>query len=253
MISVVICSIDAAKFRAASANNARLLAGEPHEIIGIHDARSLCEGYNRGAAMARGDLLLFSHDDVEFLAADFCAKVKRALATDDVVGVAGTSRLIHPRWTKAGPPWIFGQVAHAGAPGGKAFEIAVFGAPSRRVGGIHAVDGLWFGCRREAWDKVRFDEETFDGFHLYDLDFSFRAHLAGLRVAVRTDLHAIHASRGGYDARWEKYAERFLKKHRASLHPMAPRAFQVGGVEAQSRAEAVALMTPPHWADQEEA
>ncbi len=250
MISVVICSVDAAKFRAASGCYGRLLASEPHEIVGIHDARGLCEGYNRGAAKARGELLLFSHDDVEFLAPDFAAKVVRSLETDDVVGVAGTSRLISARWAKAGPPWVFGQVAHISAFGGRTFEIALFGAPSRRVGGMQALDGLWFGCRREAWETVRFDEDTFDGFHLYDLDFTFRAHLAGLSVAVRTDLYPIHVSRGAYDARWEKYAERFVKKHGGSLHPMRPRMFHVGGAEALTRAEAVALMTPPHWAAQ---
>ena len=39
--SVIICSIDALKFAQVSACYEQLLDGFPHEIIGIHDARSL--------------------------------------------------------------------------------------------------------------------------------------------------------------------------------------------------------------------
>jgi len=35
--------------------------------VRIPDARSLAEGYNRGLRRARGDLLLFSHDDVRIV------------------------------------------------------------------------------------------------------------------------------------------------------------------------------------------
>src|SRR5438445_13776871 len=62
-ISVIICSNDAAEYAQVTANYASRLSGYPHEIIGIHDARSLSEGYNRGTRRAAGDLLGFSHDD----------------------------------------------------------------------------------------------------------------------------------------------------------------------------------------------
>ena len=69
-ISVLICSIDADKYARVTANYQRLLSGHPHEIIGIHDVRSLAEGYNRAVHKSRGELLLFSHDDVEIVSGD---------------------------------------------------------------------------------------------------------------------------------------------------------------------------------------
>jgi len=54
-ISVLICSIDADKYARVTANYQRLLSGHPHEIIGIHDARSLAEGYNRAVQKSRGE------------------------------------------------------------------------------------------------------------------------------------------------------------------------------------------------------
>ena len=53
MISIIICSMTPDRFRAACAMYARLLAGVEHEVIGIHDAAGMCEGYNRGMRQAR--------------------------------------------------------------------------------------------------------------------------------------------------------------------------------------------------------
>ncbi len=62
-ITIIICSIDADKYARVTRNLSERLAGQAYEIIGIHDARSLAEGYNRGVRRSRGDLLIFSHDD----------------------------------------------------------------------------------------------------------------------------------------------------------------------------------------------
>jgi hypothetical protein len=60
--------------------------------------------------------------------------------------------------------------------------------------------------------RVGFDESTFDGFHFYDLDFSYRAARAGLRLAVTTNIVAVHESVGRFDADFEKYGARFRGK-----------------------------------------
>jgi hypothetical protein len=64
-LSIVICSIDNAKFSTVVAMYERLLADVPHEIIRIPDARSMSEGYNRGIDRSSGDVLIVSHDDLE--------------------------------------------------------------------------------------------------------------------------------------------------------------------------------------------
>jgi hypothetical protein len=53
-LSIVICSIGSRKFQQISDNYLRLYAGQPIEIIGIHNARSRAKGYKRrAAALAR--------------------------------------------------------------------------------------------------------------------------------------------------------------------------------------------------------
>jgi hypothetical protein len=209
--SVIVCSISPEKFTAVSENYRRLLSGVAYEIIGIHDARSLCEGYNRGVRQSRGDILVFSHDDIEIVSPDFAARLIHNLATSDLVGVAGTTKLSVGKWSSSGWPHTHGQVCHRNPDG--TLKHTLCGPGFGSVGGIQALDGLLFAGWRKTFENVGFDEETFDGWHFYDLDFTFRAWLAGFRLCVSYELMVLHDSEGSYDADWSLYEQRFLKKH----------------------------------------
>ena len=215
-ISFVVCSIDAAKFASVSATIALRFAGIEHEVIRIGDARSLCEGYARGFAHARGEAIVFCHDDIDLLAPDAAARLAVHLARFDLVGVAGTTRVTGPAVFWSGHPHIHGWVTHR-LPGEADYEpsFSSFAGATGAVGGIEAIDGVLMACRREAVREVGFDAATFDGFHLYDLDFSYRAHRAGLRLGVACDLGVVHASKGRFDEAWARYAERFRAKYPA--------------------------------------
>jgi len=97
MFTVVICSRDEHRFRNAAEMYRRLLADKTVEVIRVADARSLAEGYNRALSHSHGELLIFSHDDLKILAPDFAGRLESYLDRFDVVGVAGTTRLVHPR------------------------------------------------------------------------------------------------------------------------------------------------------------
>ena len=215
-VSVVICSIDAAKFERVCANYRQLCATTTLQIVGIHDARSLAEGYARGIAQAKGDLLILSHDDIEILTPDFAARVAQHLAEHDLIGIAGTTRVVEGRWAGAGDPYVYTLITSP-FPDAAGFGTMLLGGGPLVVPGIQALDGVFMAMRREVATRIAFDAETFDHFHLYDLDFSLRAHLAGFRLAVCRDLVLIHASTGRYDPVWEEYKRRFEAKHRAHL------------------------------------
>ncbi len=211
-VSVIICSIDEAKFARAARNYEALLAGVPHEIIRIPDARSLCEGYNRGIDRSRGDVLIFSHDDIEILTPDFAGRLLGHLDAYDVIGVAGTSRLCGKHWGWSGWPHVHGKVIQRDRAAGT-LEGHVFRVAGIVSGNIQGMDGLFLAANRGVVGKVRFDAETFDGFHYYDLDFTYSAWLAGFRLAVCNDIDVIHDSFGIMDEAFERYAERMQTKH----------------------------------------
>lgn len=210
-VSVVTCSIDAAKYGRVKASFARAFGEDPWELVGIHDAKSLCEGYARGFAQARGDLVVFSHDDIEVLTPALGRVLAAALAEADVAGLAGTTRLTGPAFAWSGKAFARGRIAEPGR-GHAGVDLVVFNPTPRVTPGMQALDGVFIAATRRAVEAVGFDAATFDGFHLYDVDFTWRAHLAGLRVAVTPGVVVRHDSTGAFDAKWEHYAGRFLAK-----------------------------------------
>lgn len=214
-ISVIVCSITPEKLAQTRACYDALL-GPDYEFIAITDARSLCEGYNRGAAQSRGDVLIFSHDDITVLTPDFRARLSAHMRRYDVAGVVGTTLLTGASWIDSGPPHNVGMVIHQPTPEHD-LRVDVYGVRGETAENVQALDGLFFAARRETVLALGFDETTFDGFHCYDSDFTFRAYLAGRRVAVCHDLTVIHRSHGRRDAAWSVYAARFIDKHRAAL------------------------------------
>ena len=246
MISIIICSIDDQKFGRMSAQYERLLAGEPFEIIRISDATGLAEGYNRGVARSRGDVLIFSHDDIEILNDDFRERLIGHLQHADVLGVAGAARAWSGRWIAAGPPFLYGQVVQPNPDDGM-FDVAIYGTPSRRVDGIKILDGLFMVARRPVVQAVSFDQQTFNRFHLYDVDFTLRAFQAGFRLAVCCDIWLAHRSYGSFDEEWSRYERLFCQKHAATLDKMVPRAFRVTAIRVRDRAQLPEVLTPPHF------
>ena len=212
LVSVVACSIDDGKLAGLRSSCERAFGAWPWELVAIRDARSLCEGMARGFAATRGELVVFCHDDIAFLSSSLGPALSRALACADVVGVVGTTRLAGPAFAWAGKAFTRGFVAEPSR-AGHGVDLVVYNPAPGITAGIVALDGLFIAARRETVSALGFDERTFDGFHLYDMDFCWRAHRSGRRLAVTSEIVVRHDSTGGFDARWEAYAARFLEKH----------------------------------------
>ena len=225
LISVIICSIDPVKYKLVCANLKERFGGSPYEVIGIHDAKSLCEGYNRGVKKSRGDILIFCHDDIEIISPSFVGLVRKHLQVFDVIGCAGTTRLQDSMWFSSGDPHIHGVIAYpvANAWPSDLFHVSMWGGKElTQVGGVQALDGVFFAANRRVVESVRFDEETFDGFHGYDTDFTFAAFLHGFEVAVCKDILIAHKkSAGDFEGIYKTYASRFWEKYKDRLSEKA--------------------------------
>jgi cellulose synthase/poly-beta-1,6-N-acetylglucosamine synthase-like glycosyltransferase len=222
-VSVVICSIDDVKAAHATGVYERVLRGIAHQIIVIRDAASLAEAYNRALEHATGDVVVLSHDDIDILAPDFGLRLLGHLALHDVVGVIGATRMTGPLPVWAGHPYLRGWITHR--PRDTTEWTVSLVHPEPVADGIAVLDGVLVAARRGVFDAIRFDAATFDGFHCYDLDWSYRAAQAGFRLAAAGDLRVVHASRGTYDDVWARYADRFCAKHRTGDTPPAPPPF----------------------------
>ena len=57
---------------------------------------------------------------------------------------------------------------------------------------VVAVDGFCFFMRKDLFEHVSFDEKTFKGFHLYDMDICMQVIDAGYKVCVFRDVLTEH-------------------------------------------------------------
>jgi GT2 family glycosyltransferase len=236
MLSVIICNRNPLKWATVTAMYRGLLGNTPHEIIGIHDAAGICEGYNRGIERSKGDWIVFSHDDIEFLHESFAHNLTSHLQTWDVIGIAGACKVVGGGWGDARHPYLLGQIGQCR---GHDFPVTFFGVhPAPRAAKI--LDGVFIACRRAVVEKVRFDAASFPAWHGYDSDFSYAAHLAGSKVAVASDLFAIHYSWGKEDETWKDARAAFVRKYQIPPLPL-PEGY-VAGTLAPTKAHALALM-----------
>lgn len=219
LTSVVVCSIRPPMLERARQSLAQAFGDAAWELVHVADARSLCEGWTRGLDRARGEVVLFCHDDIALACDRLGERLAGALARHDVVGVAGSTRLAGPNWAWPGAPHAHGWVAHMRAGELLAGAYALDGP---EIAGIESLDGVFMAMRRETATAIGFDADAFDGWHLYDTDFCWRARRAGLRLAVRCDLGLVHSSESGFGAAWASYARRFLQRAGLPETPMAP-------------------------------
>jgi GT2 family glycosyltransferase len=213
--SVIVCSNRPERATRIKAHYDALFHGTGYEFILISDPKSLSDGYSQGFNRASGDSIVFSHDDVEFVTQDVAKRLRDHLLRFDVVGVAGTTKLIDGSWVSAGDPYCFALIIYPDTPG--FFSVRYAGVGPQCVPSIQALDGCFLACQRKVVETVGFDSQTFDGFHLYDLDFTFGAYLKGFSMAVCRDLALVHESLGSYNDTWLMYRKRFEEKYRGRL------------------------------------
>lgn len=212
-ISIVTCSSKEDRYNSLK-QNIKAIFGTGVQLIRANHPSSIAEGYNRCTSAATGDIIIFCHDDIEFLNHEAPSIIAEDLEKYDIVGVAGTSRLAEGRWHTGGQGCVHGHVAHSLKNQSDAYQICLYGEQSKPaiVRHIQALDGLFFAVRKPVLEDIRFDE-TFDGFHLYDLDFTYKAYLKGFRLAIDHRIHLLHHSGGKYDGIWDTYYHQFNRKY----------------------------------------
>ena len=81
---------------------------------------------------------------------------------------------------------------------------------------VAVLDGVFLVTRRQLWNKYKFDESSYKGFHLYDLDFSMSV-LQTHRIFVTFDILLEHYSLGSFNRDYIRNALIFHKKWKRKL------------------------------------
>ncbi|MDR1883574.1 MAG: glycosyltransferase family protein [Prevotella sp.] len=173
MISIIVCSINEWWRNQLQQNIARNI-GCDHEFLYIDNTiekKGICAVYNILAKKAQGEYLCFVHEDVIIETKDW-GNLLIARASDKATGVIGFAGA----GTVAGFPYWNDGITHYSyyvqrqKDGSLSFDATVnpFGYDFKKVA---VLDGMFLFCRKDVWTKHPFDDKTFNGFHLYDIDF----------------------------------------------------------------------------------
>ena len=212
MYSFIVNTISPKKIANLQKNLKKVMHSTHWELICIHDAKSMCEGYNRGMAIAKGTFFIFCHEDMEFIAEDITTPLELAFENSDVFGVMGTRLCLGLNFTIAGIPNVVGiWVAEKAT---NDFAIMASGVEGVMLNGIQSLDGVLIGAHSSVAKTLGWDQDTFDGWHGYDVDFSYRAYRAGYNVAVTCVLPIIHYCQSTFmDQDFLNAETKFFNKH----------------------------------------
>jgi len=186
------------------------------EVIPIKNdtGLSLTYVYNLALQKAKHDIIVFTHDDVDFdtpnwgeiLLYNFKRNPKYG-----IIGLAGADTLTNGIWWNNRPN-MYGIVNHSD--GNKKWESR-FSNKIDNIKQVAVIDGVFIAVDRKKI-KFPFDEE-FKGFHYYDLSFCLPNLLNGVGIGVVTNIRLTHYSVGETNEEWEKNRSQFENKYKRFL------------------------------------
>ena len=193
-----------------------------YELIALDNAsgrfRSAAEAYNFGGASAKGDYIMFAHQDMWLATSTWLEHAERTLRHLPALGVAGVAGVVSMSergGTTSG--WVSrnGQVSSIGF----LDETTVVEMPAVRVTQeVQTLDECLLLVPRPVFDKLKFDETTFDGWDYYGADYCLSANILGFKTYV-IPAPCNHCCARSTLRIWEfkdllKYQKRLYSKHR---------------------------------------
>lgn len=181
------------------------------EIIPVlnNGDKSLTSVYNEIIRKASNDIICLIHDDLEFLSNNWGNTLINLLNNSDfgIIGVAGSSYFDATAawWTYIG--CTYGQVWHCKPNGQKYLTTFSEKFPLNTIKQTVCLDGIFIGFDRTKI-KSTFNE-SIQGFHFYDIDFTIHNHLEGVKIGVTTDITLFHKSVGAISTNWQENKNQF--------------------------------------------
>jgi hypothetical protein len=193
--------------------------------------RSAAQAYNEGSAKAKGDYLMFIHQDVLLPCCNWLKEAEESLSTVSNLGIAGVAGMLQPTFINdfevyaryylleklnLSKVWYYryarGNVFHGSEKkfwGGKFIS---------EVLSTRTLDELLLIIPARVFENSKFDETTCDDWHLYGVDYSLSTTQERRDVCVLPH-SVIHLSTGkvnkAYLARaYFKTLMKLIEKHR---------------------------------------
>jgi hypothetical protein len=209
MISIIICFRDQELLNTVLQSAASTI-GLPYEVVAIDNSKgsySIFEAYNLGINRSAYNYLCFMHEDITFITEDWGQKVITAFENNPKMGLLGIAGSSYKPAVPSG--WSFESASRENMyinimqyHKGNDIGNKIYCNPhNQHISQVASIDGVWFCTTRAVVDQIKFDEQTFSGFHCYDVDFSLSV-LQHYEVAVTFEILINHFSGGSFNDSW---------------------------------------------------
>ncbi len=222
MVSIIICSINPVYLDALTKNIDQTI-GLPYQIIAIDNTINrfgICKVYNNGAKQAIYDTLCFVHEDVAFATQNWGNIIIQHLKDEKVglIGLAGgdAKSSVPSSWSIPVVSNHINIFQHFKDKNKAPKHIVETNIPNTIKQQVVALDGVFLCTRKAIFNKFKFDEHTFKGFHGYDIDYSLQVNTQ-YQVFVIFDLVLHHFSEGTPDSKWVNSAIALTNKWKKQL------------------------------------
>ena len=199
MISLIVCSRHQEIDRNLEKNIQMTIGAVVYELVWIDNSENrytICQAYNEGVKHAKYPYLCFMHEDIVFYSQDWGTKAIDAMSDKKVgmLGVQGCTYFDESSiyWTMSGF-----RKANTILPG----QIEKKREDDYPIPGndVVIVDGMWMFTRKELFQDIHWDEHTYHGFHMYDMDLCMQIISHGMKIRLANEVWIQHNSYGNWN------------------------------------------------------
>lgn len=179
------------------------LQNEPYELILVDNRNnkafsSAASALNWAARKARGEYLIFAHQDIFLVGKDWLKRAKKILNSLPKLGVAGVAG-------------INDQAERVGYIDDG--EKKLWGEPFNKPQAAQTLDECLTIIPKSVFKKLKFDEKTFDHWHCYAVDYALSVRERGLKTYT-IPLFVKHNTVKTNFVDLLKYQRRVFEKHK---------------------------------------
>jgi len=192
--------------------------GVKHKIIRYinKNTHSLAEVYNKALNEhnKKDSIFVFVHNDIIFKTKNWGRILLNKFNNSDfdIIGVAGTKKIGNDGIWWTDKLKLYGIVEHTD--GYKDWKTT-FSDSLNRIEEVVAIDGVFMAVNPDTIIN-KFDE-SFKGFHFYDIPFCVENYLDGCNIGVTTDIRILHKSVGMVNDKWDLNRIQFIEKYKNEL------------------------------------
>ena len=187
------------------------------ELIKIDNTKgifkSAADGLNYGGKKAKGEYIIFIHQDVYLMSADWLKKAVSFLNKIPNLGIAGIAGM---RPSKVNGISGFGECvlenrigyAYQDFKGEQGLATEDFAQPVK----VRTLDEQLLIIPKDIFKKIKFDEKVCAGWHLYGVDYSLSVKKSGL-IPYVLPLPVCHRSGGELNGEYFVSLKKIFNKH----------------------------------------